>query len=142
VKPEEFIDTLDPERRKEFTSVYRLMAERIPPGYEQVVIRNMVVFQVPLKDYPDTYNRQPLWYAALASDKTCLSLHLMPIYGDVQASNRLKDAFAAAGKKLNAGKACIRFKRASDLELDVIADILGSIPVKRWIDVAKAARQR
>lgn len=140
--PEDFIETLDPQQRDEFGSVYRLMAERIPPGYERVVLRNMVVFQVPLKDYPDTYNRQPLWFAALAADKNCLSLHVMPMYGDPHASDQLKNAFAVAGKKLKLGKACIRFKKASDLELNAIADILGSIPVPRWIEIAKASRRR
>ena len=142
MKPEEFIETLDPERREEFRAVFRLMAERIPPGYESVVAGNMVVFQVPVSDFADTYNRKPLWYAALASEKTYLSLHLMPVYGDPHASTRLKEAFSAAGKKLNLGKACIRFQKSTDLELNVIAEILGSMPVQKWIEIAQTARRR
>lgn len=142
MKPEEFIDSLEPERRDEFRAVYRLMAERIQPGYECVVLKNSVVFQVPLEDYPDTYNRKALWFAALASEKNYLSLHLLPMYAHPPTSERVKEAFAAAGKRFNAGKGCIRFKQASDLELNVIGDILGSIPKQRWIELAKAAWSR
>lgn len=141
MNPEQFIDTLDPKWRDEFRSVYRFMLERIPAGYECVVQRNMVVFQVPLKDYPDTYNRQPLFLAGLASGKTNISLHLLPIYGNQQAYDRLVQVHAAAGKKLNVGKGCIRFKRASDLELDAIGEIL-NMPMTKWIETVKVLWHR
>jgi len=142
MKPEDFIETLDPKQREEFRSVYHLMADRCPAGYERVVLKNMVVFQVPLSDYSDTYNGQALWYAALASGKSGLSLHLLPMYSDARTSDRVQQAFADAGKKLNAGKGCIRFRKASDLELKVIGDVLASVPKDRWIEVARSWRRR
>lgn len=71
--PEEFIGTIDPEWREEFRTVYALMAERIPAGYETAVTRNSIVFQVPLKDYPDTYNGQPLMNRWIEIAKTSRS---------------------------------------------------------------------
>ena len=141
MKPEQFIADLDPGRREEFRSVYDLMEDRVPSDYERVVSRNMIVFQVPLDRYSDTYNRQPLWYAALASDKSYISLHLLPMYGDPVVRARIEDAFTSAGRKLNAGKGCIRFKKATELELNVIGDVLASFPMERWIDVAKRWRR-
>jgi hypothetical protein len=102
----------------------------------------MLVYQVPLRDYSNTYNGHPLWYVALASEKSYLSLHLMPVYGDRALAARLADGFEAAGKKLNMGKACIRFQRTSDLALDTVGEIVASIPMHRWIKVAEAARRR
>jgi hypothetical protein len=101
----------------------------------------MVVYQVPLARYGDTYNRQPLWYVALASEKSYLSLHLMSIYGDTEQVQRLKDGFRAAGKKLDMGKACIHFKTADDLPLDVIGAVVASMPLERWVAIAQAARR-
>ena len=102
----------------------------------------MLVYQVPLTRYPDTYNGHPLWYVALGSAKSYMSLHLMPVYGDQGLAKRLEDGFAAAGKKLNMGKACIRFTTADDLALDVVGQIVAAIPLNRWVDIARKARRR
>jgi hypothetical protein len=101
----------------------------------------MLVYQVPLAHYSDTYNGQPLWYVALGSTKSYLSLHLVSVYGDRQAAQRLKDGFRAAGKKLDMGKACIHFQAVEDLPLDVIGQVVAAIPMDRWIAVARAARR-
>jgi hypothetical protein len=114
----------------------------LPPGYEEAVSKNMLVYQVPSKTYADTYNGHPLWYVALAPGKSYLSLHLMPVYGDEGLARRLEDGFKAAGKKLNMGKACVRFKTADDLALDVVGEIVATIPVDRWVQIAQQARRR
>jgi hypothetical protein len=102
----------------------------------------MLVYQVPLNRYADTYNGQPLWYVALASEKSYLSLHLVSIYGDPVQSRRLEEGFHATGKKLDMGKACIHFQSADDLAADVIGGIIASMPVERWVGIAQAARRR
>ena len=120
----------------------RVVRQRLPKGYVEGVSSGMICYSVPLSVYPDTYNKQPLWYVGLASMKHYCSLHLMPVYGDRKQEQRLRDAFAAAGKKLDMGKSCIRFKRADDLELDVIGDIVSSVPMTRWIEIAKSVRRK
>jgi hypothetical protein len=138
----DFLAGLSPERRHEVERVREVVLRHLPAGYEEVVSKNMLVYQVPLARHPDTYNGHALWYAALASEKTYLSLHLMPVYGDAAQAQRLKDAFAAAGKKLNMGKACVRFQRADDLVLDAIGEVVASTSVERWVQIAQAARRR
>jgi hypothetical protein len=102
----------------------------------------MLVYQVPLERSGETYNGHPLWYVALASEKSYLSLHLMPVYGDRGLAERLAEGFRAVGKKLDMGKACIHFQRADDLALDVIGEIIAKIPLDRWVEIAQAARRR
>jgi len=118
------------------------LRRHLPAGYEEVISKNMLVYQVPLERYPDTYNGRPLWYVALASEKSYLSLHLMPVYGDKGLARRLADGFQAAGKKLDMGKACIHFKTADDLALDVVGQIVAAIPPDRWVQIAQDARRR
>jgi hypothetical protein len=137
-----FLATLPTERRREVERVRDEVRRYLPAGYEEVISKNMLVYQVPLERYSDTYNGHPLWYVALASEKSYLSLHLMPIYGDKGLARRLADGFQAAGKKLDMGKACIRFKTADDLALDVIGQIVATIPLDRWVQIAKDARRR
>jgi hypothetical protein len=114
----------------------------LPAGYEEAISKNMLVYQVPQARYSDSYNGHPLWYVALASEKSYLSLHLMPIYGNRTLTDRLVNGFGAAGKKLDMGKACIRFKTADDLALEVVGEIVATISPERWIEIARAARRR
>lgn len=137
-----FLEALPKDRRADMEQVRKTIRRHLPPECEEVVSKNMLVYQVPLDRYSDTYNGHPLWYAALASEKSYLSLHLMPIYGDQTLARRLEEGFRVAGKKLNMGKACIRFKRADDLALDVIGEIVGAIPVDRWVEVARSSKRR
>ena len=137
-----FLNTLPPDRRREFERVRDVVRRHLPAGYEEVVSKGMIVYQVPLARYSDTYNGHPLWYAALASEQSYLSLHLMPVYGDRKKAQRLSEAFRAAGKKLDMGKACIRFRSADDLVLDVIGEIVESTSVDRWVQIAQAAGRR
>jgi hypothetical protein len=130
--------SLPDDRRQEVAPVLDVIRRRLPRGYVESATSKMICWTVPLSVYPDTYNKQPLWYAALAMQKSYLSLHLMPVYADATQEKKLRDAFAAAGKRLDMGKACVRFKRADQLELDAIGDIIASVPMERWIEIAKA----
>jgi len=138
----EFLAGLPADRRQEVERLRGVIRRHLPEGYEEVISKQMLVYQVPLARYADTYNGHPLWYAALASEKSYLSLHLMRVYGDPVEAQRLADGFQRAGKTLRMGRACIRFQQADDLALDVIGEIVASTPVERWIAIAQAARAR
>lgn len=137
-----YLARLPEDRRRELEIVREVIRRRLPSGYEEALAGNTLVYQVPLSRYPDTYNGHPLWYAALASQKTYLSLYLMAPYGDAGLAARLRDGFKAAGKKLDMGKSCVRFRRAADLALDVVGDVVGAVPVDRWVAIAQSARRR
>jgi uncharacterized protein YdhG (YjbR/CyaY superfamily) len=137
-----FLAALPDDRRREVERVRALVRKHLPKGYEEVISNNMLVYQVPLDRYPDTYNGRPLWYVALGSQKNYLALHLMRVYADAEQQQQLTNAFKAAAKKLDMGKACIRFKSADDLPSDAIADIVASTPVDRWVEIAESARRR
>jgi hypothetical protein len=138
----QYLASLPEDRQAELERVRRVVRERLPEGYVEGTGYGMICYTVPLGVYPDTYNKQPLMYVALASQKNYLSLYLMPAYADGEQEQRLRDAFAAKGKKLDMGKSCIRFKRADDLDLDVIGDIVASTPMTRWIEIAKSVRRK
>lgn len=67
--PEEYLSALPDERRAALEAVRRVILENLPAGYEEAVNWGMITYQVPLTVYPNTYNKQPLMYAALASQK-------------------------------------------------------------------------
>jgi Domain of unknown function (DU1801) len=137
-----FLARLPADRRREVERVRDVVRRHLPSGYEEVISKNMLVYQVPFERYSDTFNGHPLWYAALASERSYLSLHLMSVYGNPAQARRLEDRFKAAGKTLDMGKACVRFKSADDLELGAIGEIVASIAADRWVEIAEAAKRR
>jgi hypothetical protein len=140
--PAEYLAAIPAARRAELERVREVVRRRLPPGYVEALRSGMIVYEVPLERYPDTYNGQPLWYAALAAEKNYLTLHLLTVYGSGPLKTKLEAGFRAAGKKLAMGKACIRFKAADDLALDVVGDVVASVPLERFVAVAQAARKR
>jgi len=137
-----FFDDLPLSRAKEIRRVRDVVRAHLPAGYQEAARSRMLVYEVPLALYADTYNGQPLWYAALAAPKTALSLHLMPVYSSAKLLARLKEGFQAADKKLRMGKACIHFQSADELALDVIGEIVAAVPPARWVEIARAASKR
>lgn len=134
--------TVPAARRRELEAVRDVIRRHLPRGYEEATAGKFLVWQVPLGAYPDTYNGHPLWYVALAARKRYLSLYLMCAYGDAALARRLREGFEAAGKKLDMGKSCIRFRAAEDLALDVVGDVVSRVPMDRYIAAAEAARRR
>jgi len=67
----------------------------------------MIADQVPLRTYPDTYNGQPLMYAALASKKRHMAVYFTGIYADAKARAAFEKTYRATEKGLtSASRAC------------------------------------
>ena len=136
----DYLSELRGDRRAEIARVRDLINEALPDGYREGIGYGMIGWVVPLERYPDTYNRQPLAYAGLAAQKNHNSLYLNCVYASKERTERLKAAFAAAGKKLDMGKSCIRFKRADDLALDAIRAEIASVTPDDFIRIYEEAR--
>ena len=140
--PAAYLASLPPERRKVIAAVRAVVKKRLPTGYVETMNWGMLSYEIPLSRYPDTYNKQPLMYLALAAQKNNYALYLTSASGDKALMDRLAAAYTAAGTKLDMGKGCLRFKTLEELPLDVIGDIVASTPVERRIALSAAARQK
>lgn len=138
----EYLDALPEDRRKEIAKVRSVIRKHLPKGYEEAVGWGGITYQVPLKTFPDTYNKQPLCYAALAAQKNFNTVYLMGPYGDPKQRKALADAFKKAGLKLDMGKSCVHFRTADDLPLDAIGGLIAAIPAKKWIETYEASRKK
>jgi hypothetical protein len=135
----EYLASLPPERRDAISSVRDLVNRRLPKGYCEAMGYGMITWSVPLEVYPDTYNREPLMYAALASQKQYMAVYLMGISGDSPIARAFRDGFASAGKKLDKGKSCVRFKQLEDLHLPAIGNAIAACAMNEYIRRAQAA---
>ena len=138
----DYIAELPSERAAVVAHVRDLVNQAMPAGYREGIGYGMIGWVVPLDAYPDTYNGQPLAYAGLAAQKHYFSLYLTCVYASPERAKCLKTAFAAAGKRLDMGKSCIRFKRVDQLVEDVLAAEIASTTPAQFIALAEDARQR
>ncbi|HEY0130639.1 MAG TPA: DUF1801 domain-containing protein [Allosphingosinicella sp.] len=140
--PEAYLDELEPERARFVSRLRDLINANLPEGYVERMNWGMISWEVPLANYPETYNGQPLVYAGLAAQKNYTALYLNCVYASAERTERLKAQWTAAGKKLDMGKSCLRFKRPGDVAEDVLAETIRSIPVERFIAEYEAGRAR
>jgi hypothetical protein len=138
---EQYLEELPPERRAVMDAVRRLVLKSLPKGYREGINWGAITYELPLERYPDTYNGQPLAYAALAAQKDYYALYLMGAYADPAVRKALEAGFKKAGKKLDMGKSCLRFRSLDDLPLHVVARAVASTPPEELIARAEAARR-
>lgn len=138
--PDEYLANLSDDRRASMEAVVDVIRRNLPDGYREGMLYGMISWYVPLERFPDTYNGQPLGLAALASQKQYMSLYLNNVYGDPAIEAGFRTRWAASGKKLDMGKSCVRFRRAEDLALDAIGEVIGATDVERFVGSYLAAR--
>ena len=129
---EQYLDELPPGRREVVSEVRKTILEYLPEGYMESM----------LEDYPDTYNGQPLGYLALAAQKNYYSLYMMGVYGDAEQEAKLEEGFKEAGKKLDMGKSCVRFRKLEDVPLDVIGEVVASTAPQAMIAQYEKSRKK
>jgi hypothetical protein len=138
----EYLKGLPKERRAAIEAVRKVVRKSLPKGYREAMGYGMIVWAVPLSRYRDTYNGEPLCYAALASQKNYCALYLMGVYQVPAQAAALKAAFKAEGKKADMGKSCIRFRAPEDLPLATIGTLVASTPVETFVARYEASRRR
>ncbi len=136
-----YLAELPDDRRDPIETVRDIVVENLPEGYEETMNWGMIVYSVPLETYPDTYNGQPLMYAALASQKSYMSLYLTAVW----AADGIREDFLAtyreSGKRLDMGKSCVRFRSVDDLPLDLVADTIAAFDPDSFIEAYESSRR-
>ena len=146
-----YLRELPEDRRAAITAVRDVILKNLQPGFEEGIQYGMIGYYVPHSVFPAGYHcdpKQRLPYAALAAQKNYFSLHLMGLYisadtdaeGENPETRWFRQAWAASGKKLDLGKACLRFKKLDDLALDVLAEAFRRLPAQRYIERYQAVR--
>jgi hypothetical protein len=138
----EYLKSLPDDRRAVVQKLRTLVNGHLPKGYTEQMGWGVITYAVPLSILPDTYNGEPLCYAAIAAQKNHYSLYLMAAYGNSPQATRLAEGFRAHGKKLDMGKSCLRFRSLDDIPLDVVAGVIASTPLERYVELYRASRAK
>ena len=133
---EQYLNELPNDRKEAMSIVRQTIVENLPDGYNEVMNWGMITYEVPLETYPNTYNGKPLMYAALASQKNYMSVYLTGCYMSLDVRNKFEKAYKKSGKRFDAGKSCIRFKKVNDLPLELLGKTIASMDVNKFIELA------
>ena len=139
---DEYLNSLPGDRKAALSVVRNVILKNLPQGYEEATNFGMITYQIPLARFSETYNKQPLCYAALGSHKSFMTLYLMNVYGHPPTEKWFREAYQAAGKKLDMGKSCVHFKKLEDLPLDVIGAAIARTPSEAYIQAYMDSRAK
>lgn len=134
--PAEYLDSLPDDRRAALEAVRAVILANVDGDIEEGMQYGMLGYYVPHRVFPRGYHcdpRQPVPYINLASQKNHMALYLFYAYGSRTAERFIREGFAKAGKRVDMGKSCLRFKSVDDLALDVLAESIRHTPTARHL---------
>jgi uncharacterized protein YdhG (YjbR/CyaY superfamily) len=137
---DQYLSELPDDRLEAIETVRDVILENLPEGYEEAVNWGMITYQVPLSRYPDTYNKQPLMVAALASQKNHMAVYLTGVYADEESLANFRTAYQSTGKRMDMGKSCVRFRKLDDLPLELIGEAIAEYSVDEFIALNERLR--
>ena len=132
----QYLAELPADRRRAIETVRRVFLENVDENIEEGMAYGMIGYSIPHRVYPAGYHcdpSKPLPYAGIASQKGHMSLYLSCLYGNEEQARWFENAWRGAGKKLDMGKSCVRFKSVDDLALDVLAEAIRRTPSSKYI---------
>jgi len=88
---DQYLADLPDDRQEAIREVRQAILENLPAGYEEAMNWGMITYQVPLETHPDTYNKKPLMYAALASQRNHMAVYLSSIYTDQETATTFEE---------------------------------------------------
>jgi hypothetical protein len=139
---EAYLAELPQDRRDALQAVREVILENLDDEFEEGIQYGMIGYYVPHSVYPPGYHcdpRQPLGFAHLASQKNHMALYLMCVYGDQNQRKWFETEWKKAGKKLDMGQSCVRFKRIEDLALGVIGETIRQVSARKYIENCERA---
>ena len=131
---EEYLAELPDERRDAIAEVREAILANLPDGLVETMNWGMISYEVPLEVFPDTYNKKPLMYAALASQKNHMAVYLTTVYGDEELAAWFVDEYKATGKRLDMGKSCVRFRSIDQLPVELIGEAVAKVSMEDFLD--------
>ena len=142
-----YLASLTPEQRPAIAEARAFVRKHIPKGYAEFMNWGVINWGIPLAEFADTYNGQPLCYVGLGAQKRYNSLYLMGAYDTSNgeyttpfSGTLLADAFKKAGKRLDMGKCCLHFRTLDDLELTSVAQVIAMSTPKQYLAYYKRTR--
>ena len=135
--PDAYLAALPDDRREMVEAIRQVINDNLPADIEEGIQYKMIGWYLPHHAYPDGYHcdpKQPVPYASVANQKNKVSLYLFCMYVGTGMAEEFAEKYRAwLGKKPDMGKSCIRFKKLSDIPLELIAETIQKMPTDHFV---------
>ena len=139
-----YLDSLPPDRREAIQSVRRVILDNLDPVLQECMLYGVVAYVVPHEGeggWPQGHHtnpKLPLMYMGLSSQKNDMVVYMLMLLHNERERAWFDKAWKATGKKnhlaVSGMGCCLRFKKVEDLSLEVIAEAMGRMPVKKYLE--------
>lgn len=143
---EAYLQALPADRQAGLRELRMRIAAALPAGFEECISYGMPAWVVPHRLYPAGYHcdpKLPLPFLSLAAQKASINLYHLGLYADAGLLAWFQAEHAKAStRKLDMGKSCIRYKKAEDIPMPLIEQLLGKLTPADWIRLYEAQLKR
>ena len=136
-----YLDSLPDDRREALAGVRRVILKNLDPDLRECMQYGVVAYSVSRESWPHgsrTRPELPLMYMGFSSQKNDMVVYMLFLFENPREREWFEKAWKAAGKPLRmnvAGMACcVRFKKIEELSLDVIAEAMRRMPVRKFLE--------
>ena len=131
---EQYLKGLSPNDRKMVSTMRDLIRDRIADGFVETMSWGFPTWEVPLGRFAATFDGEPLVYAAVDAEKRSCALYLTALYNDSPAEADFRARWRSPSRRMvDLGTSCVRFRALTDLDLDLIGEVVGSMTVDEFI---------
>ena len=133
----EYLKQLPADRREAIEAVRRVILATVDGDIEEGMQYGHIGYSVPHRVFPNGYHCDPsvpLPYLGLASQKQHMAAYLMFAYIGGSADEAwIRAAYAKAGRRIDMGKCCLRFRTLQDIDLDILAEAIHRAPTRAYV---------
>lgn len=137
----EYLDTLPPERRGPIEVVRRAILKSMDADLRECMQYGVVGYCVPHSVWPHGHHTKPelpLMYMGLSSQKNDMVVYMLFLKDHPAERAWFEKAWKATGRRsrleIGGMGCCLRFKRLEDLSLEVVAEAMRRVPVKKYLE--------
>ena len=144
--PDAYVTAIDEARREAFSKLRETILANISPDFQEEMSYGHIGYVVPHSLYPSGYHcdpKLPLPFVAIAAQKNFIAVYHMGIYARPELMEWFVNEFPKHSKsKLDMGKSCIRFKKAGEIPLELIGQLMQKMSAQDWINVYETQYKR
>ena len=134
----DYVDGLPNDRKTVISKIRQTINKNLPKGFKESFGMGMIIWSVPHTSYPAGYHcdpSKPLMLMGLSATKGGISLHHFGLYGSTPLFKWFTTEWPRhSEKKLDMGKACIRFKKAEDVPLKLVGELATKLTPQAWVE--------
>lgn len=135
------LNSLSVQRKKDILTLRRIIKKYKPKEVAESFEDGQLIYRLPLKYFPDSYNGRPLLYAAISNRKIYIALNLICIHNDKKYRAEFATKILSTGGCAKASGCCYQIKKITPELNQLLSVELKKMSLKRFVKIFQKFRQ-